>query len=594
MGGLNSPFTVQELVERCVALVDDSTSDLIACALVSRVWVYPAQSQFFREVSLLSRIPAKNDRAWSRLQTILNSSPHLIRHIRRLHLDADLLSFETFSAICSFPFTHVDYMFIRQASDLSVQSALSMQQLCSLPSLRHVGMVLNFTRPTTFLQIWDRWSPSIRHLELYCEQHSTDPFLPTRRHVSAHVALDSLRITPMQGLSAWLTHGLSPFDVSRLQAISIYPRTKVFFVKRPAIPLCRTAEVHTYVPTDSDMAVDLSLFPQLVVVGIAIPFTDVLPMALETLSTITPSLHIRRIVIHSSFLDQAACEQLDEKLSDLRTTALPTVELEMETIWGGPNAENMNQYFPRLSSKHLVCLPIFSDSLRLMKRRQLFQIHRENNWFQSVDVLLPDAMALQQLISLPTLRRLALFCFYIERATFLHIWDRCASSIKHLELNCSRMSTEPFIFTPHHSSAHVMLESLRLSGDSASLRDWATNDRCRFEVSSLKALAIGGDAQMLRSPQFIPALLTIKVLDFVADDDAETRIDPSSFPELALLRLSVPFPRDHSAALEILTLLPSSHLRKIVLYGSFLGTVSCEALDSKLSHLSMPMSIQHN
>ncbi|KAJ7697202.1 hypothetical protein B0H17DRAFT_1197601 [Mycena rosella] len=354
MGVLRSPFIVPELLQEFVALIGDSTSDLTACALVSRAWVYTSQAHFFREVSFISPFMAENERAWSRLREILDHSPHLIRHIRRLRVDADLLSLDTFSAICNFPFALVDYVFVRKALDLSLEAAIAMQSLCRLPTLRHVGMVLNFTQPATFLRIWDGCSPSMRHLELYCTNNGVHhPFIPAPRQSFPLVALESLKITPVPGLCDWLTNPLSPFDFSRLQVLGIYPRTRVLLVKGLA-PTRRTREVPVFLHEDRPMSINLSLFPQLEALYIAIPSVNAQQIALDTLATIPPLSHIHRVVIHSSFLDRAVCEQIDSKFSDIPRLSLESVDLEMDTIWGDLKTDNLSEYFPRLSSRNLL------------------------------------------------------------------------------------------------------------------------------------------------------------------------------------------------------------------------------------------------
>ncbi|KAF8209755.1 hypothetical protein K438DRAFT_1959985 [Mycena galopus ATCC 62051] len=128
-----NPLNVPELLHRCIHPLRDSTSDLTACALVARAWVYPTQSHLFREV--LRYDPGKGEphSSWKKLVAILQTCPHLIPHVRRLWIDILIHPDDIFFDIISLPFTHL--VEISAIITLSNTSALAIQKLINLATL---------------------------------------------------------------------------------------------------------------------------------------------------------------------------------------------------------------------------------------------------------------------------------------------------------------------------------------------------------------------------------------------------------------------------------------------------------------------------
>ncbi|KAJ6449403.1 hypothetical protein C8R47DRAFT_948518, partial [Mycena vitilis] len=71
----------QELVDYIIRFLRDSRRDVKSCALVCRCWLYPAQSHLFHQLAISS--DPTDTKRWLRL---LDASPHLNQHIRRLSL----------------------------------------------------------------------------------------------------------------------------------------------------------------------------------------------------------------------------------------------------------------------------------------------------------------------------------------------------------------------------------------------------------------------------------------------------------------------------------------------------------------------------
>ncbi|KAJ7433985.1 hypothetical protein FB451DRAFT_304984 [Mycena latifolia] len=349
-----NPFRIQELVDQCIEFLHDSPRDLRACALVSRSCASAAQAHIFRQISIRS---TALDDLWPRLQRTLHISPHLVRHIHRLQLDSEALSIETFSAVCEFPFTHLRYACIYHTnSDLPV--GLALQQLLSLPTLRRVEIVATFPQPSTFRQIWDRCSPSIKHLELSCAVYPPEAVQSIAHPRSRSIAFESLKIGPIKYLSNWLLDDLCPLNLSRLRVLSIVPAHGAEFWWLKFAPTFQTLEVLDFTSWSASAgALDLSALPNLVLIrmgGMGGAAGQGLQTALVILSTIANPTRIRKIIIWHSWLDRGSCEQLDSKLVSLPVQHLPTLELEMALIGGGLKISNLEQSFPRLASRNLL------------------------------------------------------------------------------------------------------------------------------------------------------------------------------------------------------------------------------------------------
>ncbi|KAJ7110608.1 hypothetical protein C8R44DRAFT_883740 [Mycena epipterygia] len=154
---------------------------------------------------------------------------------------------------------------------------------------------------------------------------------------------------------------------------------------------------------------------------------------------------------------------------------------------------------------------------------------------------LSSALALQQLLSLPTLCRAHIKCYGTEPALFLQIWDRCSTSLRHLELGFGRRFSDGLLSTQHYSST-IRLESL--------------------QILQINRLAMQKYSNI---QPFCPPIEQLEVLDFTAH--AERRMDLSSSPPIA----------------------PSNRILKIILEFNC-DDVPLEQLDSRLSCLPLKHS----
>ncbi|KAJ7105201.1 hypothetical protein C8R44DRAFT_806805 [Mycena epipterygia] len=340
----------QELVEHIITLLHNSPLDLLSCALVSRRWADPAQSHIFRRISF-GGAQLDNERLWDRLREALTISPHLIRHIRQLDVYGLQLSMDTFTAICSFPFTHLDgisFLHIR----LGQSCVIGLQRVLSLPSLRRVRINFHFAEPAPFFQIWDRCAPGLRHLELLL-QHPPDISFESRspHDFPSTVRLESLRITGPSEIQ-WLMHGLHPFDFSYLRFLSIYGYMEI--LQSPKfVPALQTIETLDFL-IDEGLTIDLSPFPSLTLIHMSVYSGKSWPSMFLAFSTIVPSNRISKIIINitgnENSLTQNNLAQLDSQLSELPMQHPPVVEFEMGLV----EYERIIAGLPRSRSKNML------------------------------------------------------------------------------------------------------------------------------------------------------------------------------------------------------------------------------------------------
>ncbi|KAJ6517787.1 hypothetical protein DFH09DRAFT_1194755 [Mycena vulgaris] len=206
-----------------------------------------------------------------------------------------------------------------------------------------------------FPLLWNRCSPSIKHLELSCWRDSRDNIQPIPHHRPPPIALQSLRIrSPLQWISHWLMHDLCPLDVSHLKVLStIHGYEEV--LRRPNFaPARQTIEALDFVAETSRNVVDLSSLSSLSLIRVSSRTTGGWLVAIDSFSTIVARNRIQKIIIHSSFLNKSCCELLDFKLASLPMQPLPALELEMAGIFGGLRVDNLAECFPRMVSKNLL------------------------------------------------------------------------------------------------------------------------------------------------------------------------------------------------------------------------------------------------
>ncbi|KAJ7662588.1 hypothetical protein DFH06DRAFT_1396699 [Mycena polygramma] len=354
---MQSPFAVQELVDYIIRFLRDSRPDLKTCALVCRSWLYLAQSHLFRQIAISS----DSIERWLR---ILDASPHLNRHIRRLSLGFAINPGGVLrvSEICNFPFTHLKWV---RSSDvnLSVQNARALQRLFSLPTLRQIVLTANLDtgKLEVLAEIFRRCSPALQHLDIGATFGSRTlfPEVPDQ-HIPGSkpsIALTSLMVRHIRIGAATLNGGLHtilhPFTVSTLKALGIMGAPSVEWIS--LTPVMNSFEILSIDVATNHIGLDLSAFPRLNLLRISLATSLDLPaferQALSLLSLIMRSLPNRcTILLAMGWLEptrlQTVRSLFDQALSTCRGL---TVDVELPI-----GQSQVAPHFPELSAKNML------------------------------------------------------------------------------------------------------------------------------------------------------------------------------------------------------------------------------------------------
>ncbi|KAJ7662575.1 hypothetical protein DFH06DRAFT_1190358, partial [Mycena polygramma] len=367
MTNAGNPLFVQELLDHCISFLRNSSSDLKMCALVSRRWVNGAQSLLFQKILIDT-----SDR-WLKLQSTLQSSPHLIRHIQRLIITPISLSDDAFSAVCNFTFTDLRQLYVYGMSPSHPPpSILPLKALLSRPTVNHIILQLDTAVTPSFFSLWDRCSRSLRHLELYFSHGTSGQYHPRTDTPPPPIPLESLRIMTMSRVgdaAAWLTHRMGPFDLTDLRVLSIVNRPEDLWRVLPST--FRSIKALELTAQQLGAPFDLSILPNLDILRIESVSATTTQMVANTISTAGPANHIRRVLLTMArYFDAEDCAELDTRLAEVlqAMNPPPTVELQMHA----GQYEECVQSFPRLNARNLVRLSFFSrivsDGLFQMRR----------------------------------------------------------------------------------------------------------------------------------------------------------------------------------------------------------------------------------
>ncbi|KAJ7109598.1 hypothetical protein C8R43DRAFT_181400 [Mycena crocata] len=354
------PLHVPELIDICIGFIDPSSPDLQACSLVSHAWVYAAQARLFNEIYILSA--ECGEASWMRLKDILQTSPHLIPHIRRLEVCSHSLPIALLTALCNFPFTRLESACLYFEGPVSLEVSIAARHLLSLPTLRCIGIHCHGEwQATALLQMCSRLAAGIRHLTLITENEFMAPFSPIviAPRDSIKPTLHSLQLVSVL-TPGWLVQEQFPFDLSHLKVLSISvigPSPWQHVVPS----LLRTVEVLDLIIPPPSQNINLSLFANLRLFHLsATPET----IQFDTLRTISPANRIRKIVINCSSLDERGCAELDSVLPNLPLHESTIIVLTM-------NAENYGHSLNRLPK----------SSQKMTIRRA--DPNPDSDWFQS-------------------------------------------------------------------------------------------------------------------------------------------------------------------------------------------------------------------
>ncbi|KAJ7468997.1 hypothetical protein FB451DRAFT_1255479, partial [Mycena latifolia] len=316
-----NPLHIPEIVDHCVGFL--AQPDLCSCALVSRSWVYLAQSHLFSEIIIEASLSLFDLRA-PPLLDVLEASPHLAGYILTLY-NEEPLSPHDYLRLGNIPCTRLSSLHIGRYSTLPSEGAVAIQQLLSLPALVSVVLKCTFETRDQFLRIWKHCSPSIKHLSLISRFDNQTAPLVDPGHASTgsrHIMLDSFQTDSIGNVQWWLNDSRCPLNFSALKALK-YAKGPDFVPFGRLSQALKTVEVLTM----GSQSADLSAFERLTDLRLLVHrLTPFLP--LRTLPTIHPASRARLRVLRFNFIIApyrdtprapllALCGQVDRALADL-------------------------------------------------------------------------------------------------------------------------------------------------------------------------------------------------------------------------------------------------------------------------------------
>ncbi|KAJ7469700.1 hypothetical protein FB451DRAFT_1255307 [Mycena latifolia] len=225
MAGSDLSWSVLEISELRTYIVDflhDSKQDLKSCALVSRAFTFAAQSHLFREISFGWHLPNRNTAAL-RLTGIMDSSPHLQPHVRRVTAVLDLFILNQISRMNLLHVTRLDlYNGSTCAMDVAIVRAAG--DLVSLPSLHTIYIEGGFPDYAALNLLFAHCTPSLRTLcmSFVAALKSPSELAPAR--IGAPAGITHLRVLATAGVAAWFLDPQCPLDLSGLRRIEISER----------------------------------------------------------------------------------------------------------------------------------------------------------------------------------------------------------------------------------------------------------------------------------------------------------------------------------------------------------------------------------
>ncbi|KAJ7466168.1 hypothetical protein B0H11DRAFT_2284635 [Mycena galericulata] len=215
---------ILELVDHTLGFLDAAAEDLRACALVSRSWVYPAQSRIFAEIDV--GYDARLGFTGSRLTTLLatlEASPHLVGFISCLSIrNVAFTRLSQLEALSLLPYKRLVTLYVSgdRGGSSHFTAYLPIQRLLRIPSLTSVTILCTFTEEEMFFRIWEGCSGNIRHLGHWGNvAGGSSQGFAGHKHIKLHSLVDWNR---SPAIESWLNDPRCPFDVSALKAFKFH------------------------------------------------------------------------------------------------------------------------------------------------------------------------------------------------------------------------------------------------------------------------------------------------------------------------------------------------------------------------------------
>ncbi|KAJ7465383.1 hypothetical protein B0H11DRAFT_2284821 [Mycena galericulata] len=350
----NTPLDVQELLDHCIGFLAGSPADLCACALISRAWVHASQSHLFAAVSL----PGRHESRVLRLLELWDASPHLVRHTTRLTITFNLIDTAHFLRISHVPFIRLSSIDVLGAV-WDPYTAVSIQRLLSLQTLRSVKLMCYFERRVFAQEVWVHASPSIEHVALGGvpgdDAYDTQGTAPEPPHTS-RLKLKSFHIFTPDPSHLWFQDEVYlPFDFSALKSFTYLSGSSFVQIvrSRAFAPALRTIEILTLFASLT-FPPDLRDFSCLRYLHVQVSDDREALFLVAALQMLSPNNTIETIVVRASETRPFTMEtwhRFDEAMSAEQMPRLKTVYVDP---WEASPATPSEQHFPVLTERKVL------------------------------------------------------------------------------------------------------------------------------------------------------------------------------------------------------------------------------------------------
>ncbi|KAJ7168483.1 hypothetical protein C8R46DRAFT_1217891 [Mycena filopes] len=370
-------LAIPEILDHVLDHLSDSRRDLLACALVSKLWVPRAQFHIFREIELLPPSRWDNSQPHVRLLEVLQleASRHLATLVRHVSFS---LSPRLLECLASVDFPNLKEISVHCTDDqYSWRTDIATKQLVadlfmSLPTLLRVNLVGILNSISVFHAYFDNCAANIQSLNMQnvgVELSEEDQSLldPPASLIPARMALSHLSI-PFDStvLESWLFAARSPFNLSRLKTLQLDDAqwTKL---RNSFASSCTSIEDLCLSDFSGEVAVDLGMltalkkldvethqlhFPQLLAALERLPPHSVLQTLILRLYAVTPK-------------DEGKFNVFDAKVASLGIAqSLRRVEIHLAA----------RQY---LRTDPILDIPTFESYLPFLASRGQLSIYRE-------------------------------------------------------------------------------------------------------------------------------------------------------------------------------------------------------------------------
>ncbi|KAJ7660110.1 hypothetical protein DFH06DRAFT_390744 [Mycena polygramma] len=319
---------IQEICDLVCSFLPASRycGDLYTSALISPIFTSSAQRHIFRRVALsTSFISGRSEagRLARSLRSTLLESPHLIRYIRDLNIDADPDADITM-LLTAVRFTHLETFALYGRTDSDDSPDISILSLTAsiiaLPSIRDIGLCALNLDMASFRALFQQHTTGLGVVSLaFIKISDLPPLADVPPNNTTRLKTTKLQFFgyPAPPDPAWLLHPCCPLDFSTLEDLAMYCETSPshITVMREAQSSIRALRINASETTPAFTLGDLPALTTLDIFG-----GTGIDSVLSILSSAPKASLLQSVTIRiniQGILDEGSVRHLDREISGL-------------------------------------------------------------------------------------------------------------------------------------------------------------------------------------------------------------------------------------------------------------------------------------